>query len=77
MVAASLEGALEAMVRRQTEGDRLPLILRLRAQMEQVLANAPLRGDLVKAIALRTRMAALFDAEFNRLEAFERLPAQP
>ncbi|WP_140885421.1 hypothetical protein [Muricoccus nepalensis] len=71
MVAASLQGALEAMLRRNTESGRLPLIRTLRSQMERVLAEAPVTGDPVKAIALRTRMAALFDAEFSRMEAIE------
>ncbi|TPG37718.1 hypothetical protein EAH89_29865 [Roseomonas nepalensis] len=71
LVAASIAGALEVMLRRSAAGDRLELIRTLRGQMEQVLAEAPVRGDLVRGIALRTRLAALFDAEFTRLEAAE------
>lgn len=77
MVAASIAGALEALLRRTEAGDRLELIQTLRAQMERVLAEAPVRGDPIKGIALRTRLAALFDAEFTRLEAAERGPEQP
>ena len=77
MVAASIAGALEAMLRRTEAGDRLELIRTLRAQMERVLAEAPVRGDPMKAIALRTRLAALFDAEFTRLEAAEGGREQP
>lgn len=77
MVAASIAGALEAMLRRTEAGDRLGLIRTLRAQMERVLAEAPVRGDPLKAIALRTRLAALFDAEFTRLEVAEGGPEQP
>ena len=72
LVAASVAGALEALLRRIESGDRLELIRTLRAQMERVLAEAPVRGDPVKEIAMRTRLAALFDAEFTRLEAAER-----
>ena len=76
MVAASLEGALNGMVSRSTKGDRMPLIITLRAQMTQILAHAPIKGDPVKAMALRGQMAALLNAEFSRLEAVERLQAQ-
>lgn len=69
MVAASLAGALEGMLSRSEEEDRLALIRTLRSQMARVLAEAPIKGDAVKAIALRTRMAALFKAEFTRMEA--------
>ena len=71
MVAASLEGALEGMLRRSKESDRLALIRTLRSQMERVLAEAPVKGDPLTAIALRTRMAALFEGEFSRMEAAE------
>ena len=77
MVAASLAGALEGMLRRNEEGDRLSLIRTLRSQMARVLAEAPIKGDPVKAIALRTRMAALFEAEFARMEAAARKREQP
>ena len=77
MVAASLAGALDGMVKRSEEGDRLSLIRTLRSQMGQVLAEAPVKGDLVKAITLRTRMAALLDAEFTRMEAAEEKRQQP
>ena len=69
VVAEALAGALDLMLARTAEGDRLPLIRTLRAQMERVLAEAPVSGDPVRAIALRTRLAALFDAEFARREA--------
>ncbi|WP_140887921.1 hypothetical protein [Muricoccus nepalensis] len=72
LVAASIAGALEAMLRRTEAGERLALIRTLRGQMETVLAEAPVRDDPVKGIALRTRLAALFDAEFTRLEAAEK-----
>lgn len=71
MIAASLEGALEDMTRRSTGGERLPLLLTLRTQMQRGLARVPVGGDLVKATALRSQMAALFDAEFDRMEAVE------
>ena len=71
MVAASLAGALEAMLSRSKNDDRLSLIRILRSQMTRVLAEAPIKGDPVRAIALRTRMAALFDAEFTRMEEAE------
>lgn len=77
MVAASLAGALDEMLRRRRGSARLPLIHALRSQMERVLTEAPIKGDPVKAIALRTRMAALFDAEFSRMEADERRQEQP
>ncbi len=75
MVAASLAGALEGMLSRSGEGDRLSLVRTLSSQMARVLAEAPIKGDAVKAVALRTRMTALFDmtalfeAEFARMEA--------
>ena len=69
MVAASLAGALEGMLRRSEAGERLVLVQTLRSQMTKALAEAPIKGDVAKAISLRARMAALFDAEFARLEA--------
>ena len=69
VVAEALAGALDLMLGRTAEADRLSLIQTLRAQMEQILAEAPMSGDPVRAIALRTRLAALFDAEFTRREA--------
>ena len=77
MVAASLAGALESMLSRSEEGDRLTLIRTLRSQMARVLSEAPIKGDPVKAVALRTRMAALFEAEFARMEAAVKRGEQP
>ncbi|WP_043840171.1 hypothetical protein [Muricoccus aerilatus] len=77
MVAASLAGALEGMLSRSEEGDRLSLIRTLRSQMARVLAEAPIKGDPVKAVALRTRMAALFEAEFAHMEAAAEKREQP
>jgi hypothetical protein len=70
MVAASLAGAIEGMLLR-SEGNRLTLIRTLRSQMARVLAEAPIKGDPVTAVALRSRMAALFEAEFARMEVVE------
>lgn len=77
MVAAPLAEALEAMLRRSKDGDKIPLIRTLRSQIERVLAEAPIKEDPVKTIALRTRMAALFDAEFTRMEAAEEKRQRP
>ncbi|TPG37703.1 hypothetical protein EAH89_29925 [Roseomonas nepalensis] len=77
VVARAVAGALDVMLKRTAPGERLTLIRTLRAQMEQVLAEAPLTGDPVEAIAMRTRLAALFDAEFTRREAAEQRPEQP
>lgn len=69
MVAASLAGALEGMLKRSEAADRRVLLQTLRSQMTKVLSEAPLKGDITRAIALRARMAAMFDAEFTRMEA--------
>ncbi|WP_198385129.1 hypothetical protein [Roseomonas sp. KE2513] len=69
MVAASLAGALEGMLKRTEAGDRRALVQTLRSQMTKALAEAPLKGDITRAVALRARMAALFNAEFDRMEA--------
>ena len=71
MIGLALREALETIVRRSEKGDRQALLQTLRSQMEQVLAEAPVRGDPVKAIALRSGLAVLFDAEFARKEAAE------
>lgn len=71
MIAPVLRKALETMLGRSKDGDRLALLQALRSQMEQVLAEATVRGDAVEAIALRSSLAALFDAEFARKEAAE------
>ena len=71
MIARSLKAALETILARSEEGDRLALLQTLRSQMEQVLAEAPVSGDTVQAIALRSDLAALFEAEFTRQEACE------
>jgi hypothetical protein len=41
----------------------------LRSQLDEVLAEAPINGNAVEAIAFRARLAALCDAEIARLEA--------
>ena len=71
MIALALREALETILRRSEEGDRLALLRTLRSQVEQVLAEAPVSGHTVQAIALRSDLAALFDAEFARQEACE------
>ncbi|MFC7739160.1 PilZ domain-containing protein [Roseomonas sp. GCM10028921] len=40
----------------------------LRWQLGQVLAKTPVEGDALQAIALRARLAALFNAEFDKAE---------
>ncbi|HEY8613541.1 MAG TPA: PilZ domain-containing protein [Roseomonas sp.] len=40
----------------------------LRWQLETILAEAPVLGNTLEAIALRARLAALFDAEITRHE---------
>lgn len=77
VVARAVAGALDVILKRTAPGERLALIRTLRAQMEQVLAEAPVTGDPVEAIAMRTRLAALFDAEFTRLEVAEQGREQP
>ena len=71
MIALALREALETILSRNEEGKRLTLLQTLRSQMEQVLVEAPVSGHTVRAIALRSDLAVLFDAEFARKEACE------
>ena len=71
MIALSLRAALETILGRSEDGDRLALLRTLRSQMEQVLAEAPVSRHTVQAIALRSDLAVLFDAEFAHQEACE------
>ncbi|WP_140887185.1 hypothetical protein [Muricoccus nepalensis] len=66
-----MEEALEDINRRSTGDAQPPLLLTPRTQMQRGLARVPVGGDLVKATALRSQMAALFDAEFDRMEVAE------
>ncbi|TPG44307.1 hypothetical protein EAH89_27310 [Roseomonas nepalensis] len=71
MVAASLAEAMDVMLGRTAEGDQPSLIRTLRTQMERVLTESPVGGDPLQAIAVRSRLAVLFDAEFARHECAE------
>jgi hypothetical protein len=62
--------AIEAVLSRRGLGrDQAEMLRILRQQLGQVLAEAPVRGDAVDGIAFRARLAALSNAEIDRLEA--------
>jgi hypothetical protein len=72
--ADGLERALavvfEAVLRRREGGqDQAKMLRLLRSQLDEVLAEAPINGNAMEAIAFRARLAALCDAEIARLEA--------
>jgi hypothetical protein len=62
--------ALEVVLRRgEGEYERAEMLKVLRWQLGHVLAKTPVEGDALQAIAFRARLAALFNAEFDRCEA--------
>jgi hypothetical protein len=66
----ALTVAFETVLRRREGGQGQAKMLRLlRSQLEEVLAEAPINGNALEAIALRARLAALCDAELAKLEA--------
>jgi hypothetical protein len=66
----ALAVALDAVLRRKAAGqDQVETLKALRWQMGRVLAEAPVTGDALEAIAFRARLAALCDAEIAKLEA--------
>jgi hypothetical protein len=66
----ALAVAIDMVLRRRAAGQsRAETLKVLRWQLEMALAEAPITGDTLDAIAFRARLAALCDAEITRLEA--------
>jgi hypothetical protein len=66
----ALAVAIDMVLRRRAAGQsRAETLKALRWQLEMALAEAPVTGDALDAIAFRARLAALCDAEITRLEA--------
>jgi hypothetical protein len=66
----ALAVAIDAVLMRRAVGQSQAETLKvLRWQLEMALAEAPVTGDALDAIAFRARLAALCDAEITRLEA--------
>jgi hypothetical protein len=62
--------ALDKVLRRREAGQsRAEALKVLRWQPETAIAEAPVTGDTLGAIAFRARLAALCAAEITRLEA--------
>jgi hypothetical protein len=55
--------------RRSAIGEQAETLKVLRWQLEKVLAQAPISGDALEAIAFRARLAALCEAEIAKVEA--------
>ena len=62
--------APSALLRGRNPGeDQAGLLAGLRTQLRRVMADAPVSGSAVEAIAVRARLAALRDDEMSKLEA--------